>query len=102
MRFPQLRHFPQPLALAAMLGWRKRSPIFTMGKIRRKFEVDFKRQLIAQIEAGQEVVIVDLRHGLEIEQDGNKLPGALHIRPEELDRRHTEIPRDRDVVLYCS
>jgi len=24
-----------------------------MGKIRRKFEVDFKRQLVAQIEAGQ-------------------------------------------------
>ena len=52
MRFPQLRHFPQPLGPAAFFGWRKRSPIFAMGKIRRKFEVDFKRQLIAQIEAG--------------------------------------------------
>src|SRR5437660_12776345 len=30
-----------------------RSLIFVMGKIRRKFETEFKRQLIAQIEAGQ-------------------------------------------------
>ena len=29
-----------------------RSPIFVMGKIRRKFEAEFKRQLIGQIEAG--------------------------------------------------
>src|SRR2546422_3590604 len=33
-----------------------RSRIFVMGKIRRKFEAEFKRQLIAQIEAGQKTV----------------------------------------------
>lgn len=59
-------------------------------------------ELLAQIEAGQDVVIVDLRHGLEIDLGGGKVPGALHIRPEELEQRHIEIPRDRDVVLYCS
>jgi transposase-like protein len=51
--FPELRHFPQPVTLADFSGWRMRSPIFAMGKIRRKFEADFKRQLIAQIEAGE-------------------------------------------------
>jgi len=30
--------------------------IFEMGKIRRKFETEFKRQLIAQIEAGQTTI----------------------------------------------
>jgi len=30
-----------------------RSLIFEMGKIRRKYETEFKRQLIAEIEAGQ-------------------------------------------------
>lgn len=47
-----MRHFPQPLAPGAFRRW-LRSPIFEMGKIRRKFEAEFKRQLIAQIEAGQ-------------------------------------------------
>ncbi|PYV23182.1 MAG: ArsR family transcriptional regulator, partial [Acidobacteria bacterium] len=30
------------------------------------------------------------------------LPGALHIDPKEIEQRHQEIPRDRDVVLYCT
>ena len=47
-----MRHFPQHLAPGAFRRW-LRSPIFEMGKIRRKFEAEFKRQLIAQIEAGQ-------------------------------------------------
>jgi transposase len=50
-RFPQVRHFPQPLA-PADFGLGSRRSIFVMGKIRRKFEAEFKRQLIAQIEAG--------------------------------------------------
>ena len=51
--FPQMRHFPQPLAPAGFFGWPQRSPIFAMGRIRRKFETEFKRELIAQIESGQ-------------------------------------------------
>src|SRR5881397_692083 len=54
-RFPQLRHFPQPLA-PADFGERTRRPIFVMGKIRRKFETEFKRQLIAEIEGGQTTI----------------------------------------------
>ena len=46
-----MRHFQQPFAPGVFHGW-LRSPIFAMGKIRRKFEAEFKRQLIAQIEAG--------------------------------------------------
>lgn len=30
------------------------------------------------------------------------LLGALHMHPEELDHRHGEIARDREIVLYCS
>jgi rhodanese-related sulfurtransferase len=30
------------------------------------------------------------------------IPGALCIAVEELEERHHEIPRDRDIVVYCS
>jgi hypothetical protein len=30
------------------------------------------------------------------------IPRSLRIAPEELERRHQEIPRDRDIILYCS
>jgi membrane protein DedA with SNARE-associated domain/rhodanese-related sulfurtransferase len=46
--------------------------------------------------------IVDLRHPLDYKPDPRVLPGALRIGPNEI-RQHSEIiPRDRDVVLYCT
>lgn len=46
--------------------------------------------------------IVDLRHPLDYLPDPRVLPGALRIGPNEL-RQHSEIlPRDRDVILYCT
>lgn len=59
---------------------------------------DLKRQL----DAGEPVYIVDLRHPLELVPDPYTLPGAQHISPDALKARHAEIPRDRDVVLYCT
>ncbi|MFQ5696602.1 MAG: VTT domain-containing protein [Terriglobia bacterium] len=59
-------------------------------------------ELRRKLEAGEELVIVDLRHRGEFEAEGVKLPGALHLQPEELGHRHREIPRDRDVILYCT
>jgi membrane protein DedA with SNARE-associated domain/rhodanese-related sulfurtransferase len=60
--------------------------------------VELKRQL----DAGEEVFIVDLRHPLELLPEPFTLPGAVHFSPEALAARHHEIPRDRDVVLYCT
>lgn len=59
-------------------------------------------ELNGKMESGEDVTVVDLRHPLEFDIDRVKVPGALHLRPEELDSRHHEIPRDRDVVLYCT
>ncbi len=59
-------------------------------------------ELMRKLEAGEDVVVVDLRHSLEFEADNVKVRGALHLLPEEIDLRHQEIPRDRDVVLYCT
>jgi rhodanese-related sulfurtransferase len=46
--------------------------------------------------------IVDLRQPMDIEAFPQMIPGALRIAMEEIEDRHGEIPRDRDVVLYCS
>jgi len=59
---------------------------------------DLKKQL----DAGELVYIVDLRHPLELLPDPFTLPGALHFSPDSLAARHLEIPRDRDVVLFCT
>jgi membrane protein DedA with SNARE-associated domain/rhodanese-related sulfurtransferase len=59
-------------------------------------------ELKRQLDAGELVYIVDLRHPLELLPDPYTLPGALHFSPDSLAARHNEIPRDRDVVLYCT
>jgi membrane protein DedA with SNARE-associated domain/rhodanese-related sulfurtransferase len=46
--------------------------------------------------------IVDLRHPLDVLTDPLVLPGALRIGPDELKLRKEIIPRDRDIVLYCT
>jgi len=59
-------------------------------------------ELKAKLEAGEPVTIIDLRHPLDLLPDPRSLPGALRISPEELEQRHAEIPRDGEVVLFCT
>src|ERR1035437_396260 len=59
-------------------------------------------ELKRQLDAGEDVYIVDLRHPLQLAPDPFTLPGAHHVSPEALAARVNEIPRDRDVVLYCT
>jgi membrane protein DedA with SNARE-associated domain len=49
-----------------------------------------------------EIVILDLRTPAEVEWDGMKVSRARWFDRKELEQRHDEIPRDRDVVLYCT
>jgi membrane protein DedA with SNARE-associated domain len=60
------------------------------------------QELMDRLNAGEEVMIVDLRQPLDIETRPYVIPGALRMAVEELEERHQEIPRDRDIVLYCS
>jgi len=58
--------------------------------------------LKAKLDRGERPFIVDLRHPLDILPDPRTLPGAVRLQPSELLARNAEIPRDRDVVLYCT
>jgi membrane protein DedA with SNARE-associated domain len=55
-----------------------------------------------RVEAGEHPMIVDLRTTLEESTDPYTIPGALRMAPEDLEDRHLEIPRDVEVVLFCS
>jgi membrane protein DedA with SNARE-associated domain/rhodanese-related sulfurtransferase len=59
-------------------------------------------ELKAMMDRGDDLYIVDLRHPLDILPDPRVLPGAVQLRPNDLIARNSEIPRDRDIVLYCT
>jgi membrane protein DedA with SNARE-associated domain len=60
------------------------------------------KELMDKLTAGENISIVDLRQPMDIEAFPQMIPGALRIAMEEIEDRHGDIPRDRDVVLYCS
>ena len=64
-----------------------------------KITVDELKQ---RMDAGEPVTVVDVRHPLALELDPETIPGAMNFMMEELEHRHQEIPRDRDVILYCT
>lgn len=59
-------------------------------------------ELKQKLDTGESVMIVDLRHSLDFAADPAVIPGAVHLTPDEIERRAAEIPRDREVVLYCT
>ena len=54
------------------------------------------------LNSGESITIVDLRHPAEVERVGTKIANALVLRPDELRSRSHEIPKDQEIILYCT
>jgi membrane protein DedA with SNARE-associated domain len=87
-------------ALAAHIGWKyiARQRFLRRIRIARITPEELK----AKLDGGEDVMVVDVRHRVEFESEPTIIPGALHLMIEELEARHQEVPRDRDIVLYCT
>lgn len=59
-------------------------------------------ELYGMVEAGDPLYIVDLRHPLDYLPDPRTLPSAVVMTPDRLVELGPTIPRDRDVVLFCT
>ena len=60
--------------------------------------IELKRRL----EAGDQLMIVDLRTPLDIEAISYGIPGARWMSLEALDDPHPLIQKDSEVVFYCA
>ena len=59
-------------------------------------------ELHRRMNAGEDIVVVDLRNTLEFEAEPQTIPGSVHMDTAELEEAIDVIPRDRDIVLFCS
>jgi membrane protein DedA with SNARE-associated domain/rhodanese-related sulfurtransferase len=64
-----------------------------------RITVDELRQ---KLDAGETPLIFDLRSSTAVEQDPTLIQGAIHLSIEEIEKRVSEFPRDRDIIVYCS
>lgn len=60
------------------------------------------QDLYQQVQAGEQPVIIDLRHPLDYLAAPRTLPGALRIAPDKVADKLAEIPTGRDIVVYCT
>jgi hypothetical protein len=60
------------------------------------------RQLHARVEAGEPVLILDVRGRQRWAAEPARLPGAMWVPIEELPRRARDFPPGVDLVVYCS
>jgi membrane protein DedA with SNARE-associated domain len=92
------------LAVSALAGWVggkfiRRRAFLRRHRMARISADELKRRL----DAGDvSVVVIDTRSALDVGITPFVIPGALRIPADEIDRRHAEVPRERDVVLYCT
>ncbi|MBK5939204.1 rhodanese-like domain-containing protein [Halochromatium roseum] len=61
-------------------------------------EID-SETLKSRLSNGDDVVLVDVRTPAEVAQGA--LPNAIHIPMAVIPVRAAELPRDRDLVIYC-
>jgi membrane protein DedA with SNARE-associated domain/rhodanese-related sulfurtransferase len=59
-------------------------------------------ELRQKLDAGENPVILDLRSSTELERDSAVIQGAIHLLLDDIEKRHHELPRDQDIVVYCS
>jgi membrane protein DedA with SNARE-associated domain len=59
-------------------------------------------ELKKKLDSGEKLVIVDLRHSMEFEADPETIPGAFRMDAKELEEKNDRLPRDREVILYCT
>lgn len=58
-------------------------------------------ELKQKLDSGEDIMIIDVRHSLDFEADPYIIPGALRIPSEQLES-YPEVPKDREVIVYCT
>ena len=85
------------LVFVAVRMWRHRRALASIRMDRLTPEA-----LYGLMQKGEPLFVVDLRHPLDYLPDPRTLPGAVVLTPDRLVEVGQEIPRDRDVVVFCT
>jgi membrane protein DedA with SNARE-associated domain len=93
-----------PLALgAALVAW-------LLAKYARRWlflrELRIARitpeELKQRMDSGDQIVVIDLRHSTDVSESGVSIPGAIRVAIDDIEKGHDRIPRDREIILFCT
>jgi membrane protein DedA with SNARE-associated domain/rhodanese-related sulfurtransferase len=88
------------ILLAAYIAykWWERSRFYKLLRMARISVAD----LYALIQAGAKPTIVDVRSYTARELEPRWIPGALHVPLQDVASHLKDLPRDREIILYCT
>ncbi len=86
------------LAMYIAYKWWQRARFFkTLRMARIRVE-----DLYELMQAGAAPIIIDVRSATARAIEPSWIPGALHVPLQEMGRHLKDLPRDRDIILYCA
>jgi len=106
--FTMLGHFAVLIFALMVLGlmfqrvWKQRRFLATVRELRLEPAQLLDMISTAQRQGNIAPFIVDLRHPLDYLPDPRVLPGTVRVSPADLTAHQKLLPRDRDVILYCT
>ena len=88
------------ITLGGYIGWKwqNRQRFLRNLRVARITPEELKQRL----DAREDLIVVDLRHSLEFDAEPQTISGAVHMDPADLEEAIEVIPRDREIVLFCS
>ena len=86
------------LAAYIALKWWQRQRFFKTLRMAR-ISVDELYRLMGE---GAQPVVVDVRTAVARQVEPRRIPGALPVELHAIDQHMEHLPRDRDIILYCT
>lgn len=86
------------LALVILWKWWQRRRVIKILRLARISTAELKTLL----DSGNAPLIVDVRNRSAHLHDPRRIPGAMKMTVDEIDDRLGDLPRDREIVLYCT
>jgi len=86
------------LSAYVVFKWWERSRFYKMLRMARISVAE----LHALIQGGEAPLIIDVRSPTARALEPHWIPGALHISLPDVDVHLKDLPRDRDIILYCT
>lgn len=86
------------LVVYVAFKWIQRRRLLRQLRVSRIEPAELKQKL----DAGEDVLVVDVRTPIDVQGAPYVIPGARRLTPEELERHPPDVTRTGEIVVYCS
>ena len=86
--------------LALYIGWRWLDRRLALRRLQS--ERMAPEELLAMLDRGDPVTVIDVRSGLIAEAEPVRIPGAVHIELEKIGSHVHRLPKDLPLIVYCA